>query len=325
LAPSAKGETGYDLFGFNQDSLSSATDGCIVDSVFYEPTNRCFFSNSKNTNVKVMSSRTSVNSDTLQHVVTETAAVYYPPMATLVGDAYLGNWDNITSNPNNFAFWGRNLTTGNSSNTSSDDYWGLKNYTNGSSAQANLSSTAYTQYKAKVNELKGEASDQQAGVLNLGGTYHLQADNIGISPNKTADYPNGKLWHVTTPDVTLGNDIKFDGVGTIIIDGNLTINSGVDITPVSGDTTAMLGFIVYGNVFIKGNNTIQTPIISLGTNNGIQFDGNNVNLIGSFVGNFTNLVAGNVKSNLRFYYDRRLDSGWPPGFRYLNMPHPSEN
>lgn len=310
---------GNDLFGFDRNSLVLDTDGCINDIVFNRQANRCFFSNSRNGNIKVMSSRTYVNAGSNKRPVTEMAALYYPPKATLVGDAYLGS-----SNFNDFAYWGRNLVQGRGSG-SSEAFWGLSDYTMDNLAQVNSSSDEYKQYLAKIKELQGEAKEINSS--NVSSKIFLQSENINIDSVSAIleKYPNGKVWYVDR-DVTLSSSVAYSGIGTIIINGDLTLNNAQNIKPVgSGD---MLGIIVRGNLNLKGNNTIQAAVFSLDketppSDYGINFEGNNIDLIGSFVsGKVNGLTAYN---NIRFYYDKRLDSGWPPGFRYLNMPHPTEN
>jgi hypothetical protein len=51
---------------------------------------------------------------------------------------------------------------------------------------------------------------------------------------------------------------------------------------------------------------------------GITINGNSSEFTGSFVAPTFGGLAG---SNIRFYYDYNFDEMWPPGFRYLNMPH----
>ena len=264
----------------------------------------------------------------------EMAALYYPPAATVVGDAYLNDMPST-----NFAYWGRNLVQSNGV-ANSNSFWGVGGYINGPLAQANMSSTEFTQYKAKVDELSGEAT-----LLNSANTAATKIWNMqgsSLSDSTMADlnnYPNGKIWK--TDNLTLtsngGDSYAYKGNGTIIVTGNLTINSGVKIKPADpSDPNARLGFIVLSATsagpsyaYIGGNHSIQSPIFKYtsGNNTGIVFNGDNVDMIGSFVSKYFNNLynGGTIRNNIRFYYDKRLDSGWPPGFRYLNMPHPTEN
>ena len=335
------GSSGNDLFGFDKDSLVGTVDGCINDIVFLRQTTGCFFSNSRNTNVKVASSRTYVNADTNKKPVMEMAALYYPPAATIVGDAYLGNLD-----LGNFAYWGRNLTlTPSEAGTNQQTFWGQYHYTNGPLAQANLTGTEYTKYVNKVKEMAGEATQVQAGALNSQ-VWRLQGSVFnGASNDEVNKYPQGKIWHYDankSNTLTLASNTTYTyyGKGTIIIhdtNPNPATDPGPDLKflngakLVPGDLDSQLGIILMdGNhVYLEGNNKVQAAILcytDLNTGGNIQFDGNNVDLIGSFVAhNYPGLTGAGSKFNIRFYYDKKLDSSWPPGFRYLNMPHPTEN
>lgn len=296
-----------EMFGFNQANLMQCLDGIILGTTV----ERCFVKNVDGGAISVMNSRTYVNNFPSM----ELAALYYGKN-TIVGDVY-GSMDN-------FAFWGRNLNQ-NGSNTS-DATWKLKPYSMNSAAQSTMSGTQYDQFKGKIDAMKGEATLVNASDLSTGGNIYLQTNNISIKDAGTANnnYPDGRIWKVSgnlaiNPDSLL----SFNGKGTIIVDGNLTINSGVNITP--ADSSSRLGFIVYGDVNIGGNNKVQTLIIAMGANAGstgtILVSNNNVEAIGSFVAKIFRVTG---TQNIRFYYDYGLNSAWPPGFRYLNMPHATE-
>lgn len=311
--PASATDYGYNLFGFDKTTLTDCIDDNLLGGIY-----NCFISSTRNSNVKVMSSRTYVNKDPATAVM-ELAALYYSPNATLSGDAYLGDID-----PNNFSYWGRNLTQGSGTATNPDSFWSVNN----ANAQASFSGDEFVKYAAKIKELQGEAASAIASHINNGPPVYLQSDNINSAPASSAvidNYPNGKVW-VVNGNITISSahPVSYYGIGTIIINGNLTINSGGKIT--AADSSSKLGIIVLGNVTISGNNTVESAILAGGsslTGGDFVFSGNNVNLIGSFVAKgFTNL---NARSNIRFYYDRRLDSAWPPGFRDLKMPHASEN
>lgn len=338
--PAEVSNSGNELFGFDQNSLTNITSGCINDIIFHAPMNRCFFSNSRNGNVKVMSSRTSVNQSPSTPVL-ELAALYYPPKGMIVGDAYLGNMD-----PNNFSYWGRNLVQNSGTNaTSTDSFWGMNNYTNNPNAQANMSGSEYETYIKKIVNLGTEA--QVIGPADLYGntSWYLQG-STGLTENGNLDapkYPNGKVWSVNTGstgtiDLTANTTYTYYGKGTLIIRNpsnnafDLRFLDGTKL--IAGTPDSRLGIMVVdGNdTIFSGNNQVQatmlcySPLDDPAEGGNFNFNGDNIDLIGSFVAeDFINLTGANARSNIRFYYDKGLDSSWPPGFRDLNMPHPTEN
>lgn len=313
--PDTMKNDGYDLFGFESVNLAECVSGIILANSPY----RCFISNTKNNNVKIMTSRTFVNNSS-GDPVTELAAVFYPPQTMLIGDAYLGNL-----NPNDFAYWGRNLTQG-SQSASSESFWGVGNYIMNPDAQASLSSADYLKYKNKIDNLKNEATPE-AGSLDNNAIWNLQAESaatIGTDLNNLAasKFPEGRVWKADN-DLDIDDSKTYNGKGTIIVPGDLIIEEGVTIKP--RDKSSVLGIIVYGDVVFKGSNKIQASMISLGVNmafTGMSFDGGDVDLVGSFVAKSFNFGG---HSNIRFYYDKSLSNAWPPGFGDLKMPHPSEN
>jgi hypothetical protein len=241
------------------------------------------------------------------------------------GDAYLGS-----SNPNDFAYWGRNLTQSSGTQSASpDSFWGLNNYSNNVDSIAKLSGSEYTKYAAKVASLQGEASlmtTSQSTEYQLGlSNYYLSRSDItnGAASDQSGQYPEGKIWVIkrtsSTQDLRITQSFSYHGKGTIIVTGNLTIDPGVKITP--ADSNSKLGFIVQNNTTFGGNNRVWAAILSLGSS-GFIFGGNNIDLVGSFVGfdfNFYNW------GNIRFFYDKSLNDNWPPGFGDLNMPYSAEN
>lgn len=324
--------SGYSPFGFNKDYLQGDNGnlvGCLAGIVFnvINPQTRCYVSNNKSTqNISVMTSRTYVGSSPSPSgtPVSEIAALLYPPKPLLVGDAYLGGMD-----PTNFAYWGRNLTqnSGATYGTSSDSFLGI-NYSDPNSynknAQASLDSTGteYLKYKAKIDLAKSEATVASA-TISTPGKWFLQSNGGGtgndIENNNEVltKYPDGRIWK-SSGDLTLTGAFTYQGKGTVIVQGDLTISANTSILP--SDVTSRLGFIVYGNVTIVGNNNIQAAILSLG-GSGITIQGSNVNLLGSFVATDFSIPA---TGNTRIYYDPALDTAWPPGFKDLKMPHPVE-
>ncbi|MDD4877132.1 MAG: hypothetical protein PHQ86_08415, partial [Dehalococcoidales bacterium] len=321
--PASATDYGYNLFGFDKDTLTNCIDDNLLGGIY-----NCFISSTRNSNVKVMSSRTYVNRDPAT-AITELAALYYSPKSTLAGDAYLGNMDS-----SNFSYWGRNLVQGTGS-SSNESFWGVGNYSLNPDAQAslNVNGAEYKQYKAKIDTLTGEAI-ASGSVANS--DLNLQRSNItsAASTDESADYPGGKIWKIADytnnyhcGDGTLPGScaITYHGKGTIILPKAFIAAYGSDsqmyiykdIKPAAGDSNARLGYITDRNVNISDNVTVQATIFTTGT---ITI-GNNVTMIGSFVASNFNITGNNV----RFLYDKGLSTSQPPGFGYLKMPHSSEN
>jgi len=306
--PSGTTGTGYDLFGFLKGNL----DNCLRGIVLTQNSSNCYVSNTYSGNMRVMTSRTYVGGK--DDPLLEIAALAQKNAALVVGDVSLGGMD-----PNDFAYWGRNLAQGSGASSSTDSFWGLNNYTNTQS----FSTDKFKQYAAKITALEGEGAPLANGSLT--GAIYLQSDSIGTAPASGVQdkYPNGKVWYYGR-NLAVSSPIQFSGKGTIIVDGNLTIDANQNIKPADADST--LGIIVLGNVIFSGDNTVDAAIFAAGstlTGGDMRFNGDDVNLIGSFVAaSFTGIPG---RSNISFYYDKNLGSNWPPGFGDLNMPQPTEN
>lgn len=304
------------LIGFDKYYLQDPLSGCINDVIFQHNLNGCYFLNvnSSTQGLSVSSGKTYVNSTP----ATETAVLFYP-QKMVMGDVY--------GSMNNFAFWGKNLHQQASGDPQSDATWKLGGYPINDNAQAKWNGTEFQKNASKINTLKGEApllNTTDTGQRSTGWLLQSPTDGAsslldGPTNSDTSKYPEGKVWRISGAGVAnnlvVSANVTYSGVGTIIVDGNLTINDGKNITP--STSSDRLGFIVNGTVTITGNNKIQASIYCPGT---INVGTGNNELTGSFVAsNFTINSA-----NARFFYDYALDSAWPPGFRYLNMPHPSE-
>lgn len=298
-----------ELFGFKEDPLVACITAALIGTTGYTP---CFQSNVPTAGIKVMPSRTSVNGVPLL----ETSALNYPQQV-VVGDAY-GSLDN-------FAFWGRNLHAAGGT-AGSDASWTFDSYAMDPNAQAKWGSAEFLKNNNKIAVLEGEAPAVNTDIGSTRTNWYLQtptstSSSTMLSGNTNAEidkYPEGKVWKVDG-NLTLDTAVRFYGKGTIIVNGNLTINK--DILPATTGENR-LGFIVLGTATIPGvatinNSKVQASIYCPGTIS--VGSGNNI-LTGSFVASAFNISS----SNARFYYDYDLDSAWPPGFRLLNMPHPDE-
>lgn len=304
--------------GFNRDAMIACFNSIII-STTGQSIESCFKKDPINEKIfDIMTSRTYYNN--IPSV--EVAALFYYPEPYIKGDAYLGNMEQ-----NSFNYYGRNLTSGRDSAAASDKtHWGLSGFELNKSAQATLSGDEYGQYKNKINTLLGEA--QEISDLDWNSSFsqniYLQGKLMKSQDDEKNNYPEGKIWKKDS-DAILSGTITYSGKGTLIIGGSLAIKPNTKIIKKTGETDARLGIIVLGdegdaNITIGGNCDITASIF---TPKNIQMTGSNTTMTGSFVASeFTNLEAPDLV-NIWFIYDPALDTGWPPGFRYLNMPKPA--
>lgn len=301
-----------DLLGFKESTIRL----CMDSIIFNEGMKSCF-AKDPNTNLfQLMTGATSYNGT----IGVEVAALYYSPTPYISGDANLGGMAQ-----NSFNYYGRHLTYGTKPSVDKEEGWSLSGNLTNPNSQAILSGEEYEQYRNKIDTLKGEA--QATNIPDYSGlnSWYMQGQNLNDSEQREADrYPEGKVWKkdesITIP-VTISNDIQYSGKGTLIIDRGLTINSGVSVQPKDAKSGDRLGIIVLGDVEIGANCDITAPIFATGT---ITMAGSNTTMTGSFVATqFIGLVENPNVINLEFFYDPALDTAWPPGFRYLNMPKPA--
>lgn len=323
-------------YGFNMDTLS----GCST------PTGACFILGtglrgdvSASAAGRVMTSLTRVN----DLPATETPALFFDN--SIIGDAYLPNYSN-------FAFWGKNLalSAGSGANSADGASWKAGNYAVNAEAKATWGSEAFLEYIDRIKALTGEATliePSNANYFTIDAYYgnlNLQSsdENIFSAANPDYDkYKEGRVWVVGKESATGGYDPKgltirgshrFSGKGTIIVTGELVFEAGASITKENADDS--LGFIVLNPeriaVELQNNNRVDASIFAIGKINTptlcncgyIDFTGDNITLTGSYVARGFDRITEN--NNIRFFYDYNLESNWPPGFRYLNMPRPKD-
>jgi hypothetical protein len=325
--------SGYGLMGFSSKYLPTPAGALLcIPGISTIGSPACFTLNVSTNNISIMTSRTNVTVGITTIPLIDTAALSYPSAPLIVGDAYLGS-----SDPTKFAYWGRNLTqSGPGKPASADSFWGIGNYTMNPNSQSLLSGNSYAQYTSKIQTLMAQATPITS--IPSSATLYLQSSSATMSgSNDDANkYPEGKVWKIMN-----GNNLAacnfnsstyyFSGLGTIICNG-ITVGSGTTISRTTGSNTSSLGLIdasdssafTGSGVSFAGNNQIYAAVFSSKSIN--------VNLNSSFYGSFVAPVFyGNganlpgAITNTQFYYDYKLDSNWPPGFRYLNMPHPQES
>lgn len=273
---------------------------------------------------RLLTSRTSVTVGGMESELLETPALFY-------GQKIVSG-DTSTGVPlSNFAYWGRNLAQSSGTlNSDAGATWSLNHYTINNSSQsawndateADLSSE-FNKFVDKITALEGNGTVISAPTeLTAGFPLYLQNDSpssILMGGMNEEKYPEGKVWVINT-DVTISSSFEYSGLGTIIIanGGNLTINNGVNIIPVT-PSVDKLGIIAYGNITLGGNNKIQAMAFTKG-----DFDATgatNIEWKGSIVANHF-IVTGSA--NVRFFYDYNSVDKVPPGFRYLNLPASKE-
>lgn len=302
IAPDRSGKA---LFGFDESNLIKCVNGIIEG----ETPNPCFRSNSNTSAVRVMTSRTYIGG--LPGL--EVATLLYGSAPMLIGDAYIGG------RPlSDFNYWGRHLAEAENSVNSGESFWGLKEYELNDEAQSTLSGEEFEKFYDKIEQLKGEAKLADIPIID-DATIHLQGRSLNTvpEPSDLNSTPEGKVWKTGAGPMTTIKGFKYKGRGTIIVQGDLTIEGDIQQAD-QADQKSKIGFIVTGNVYIGSGCDIRAAIFTPG-----EFDvsgADNSTFVGSFVAK--TFVGDQSASNLSFTYDYKLDSGWPPGFRYLNMPKP---
>lgn len=300
------------LLGFNSarltNSASQVPAGCY-DLDFLVAPSQCFILSPGSTSIQAMVSRTSVDNNTKL----ETAAILYPT------NLVIGDVSTDGSYLDNFAFYGRNLNQSSRSSTSGDfATWELANYTFNPQAQASYSEREKAYFDNKINNLVGEGKVVAEGVVkNNHNIWYLQSSSGLTGGNLEANiYPEGKIWGIDPGNdgaVTLRGDYRYQGTGTLVIDGSLTIFGNTSILPAGASDS--LGIIVRGDVTIWGNVKLNAAVFATGT---INISGNIVDAQGSYVAGGFDIPSS--RRYVRFRYDYKLDDNWPPGFRFFSMP-----
>jgi len=205
-----------------------------------------------------------------------------------------------------FAMFGKNLSL---NTNSSGAVWDLKEYTaNENSQMSDVEGTIN-----KIKKYKGEA--QTISNFAAKTAWYLQGENLSDSGQKQKNiYPEGKFWFVNENVNLDKNTYKYYGQGTIIIEGNLTINKDTNI---AGDENSSLGLVVLGDVNILGGNDLKIYLLSTAKTN---FNGDDIKINGSMLSReYLNLKD---HYGLEISYNYQTGEMWPPGFRYFNMPVP---
>lgn len=306
--------------GFDGEKrLASGSDiGAEFDSISFNP--YLFFmrrTSSGANDKRLMISQTYITAGGKSYLVNELPVVY-TGNTNIVGNTY-GSAEDY----NNFAYWGRSLAQVRGGNPSGDsgETWGVGSYTIDSKSYAYWDGDSVGGIADKLNIMAGEGKVIASRSLD-GSNWYLQNEPISNSSDQDSVlYPDGKTWFIDG-NLTISGNNNYEGKGTIFIDGNLTISNGASIE--SSDDKSALGFVVFGDIKLEGNNTVDAAMISIKTDSiggTIKIEGNNIKVNGFCVANSFNW--GNHK-NLSFLYNHKLDQYQSPGFRNLQFVRPGE-
>lgn len=285
----------------------------------------CYSIDPSNSNpAQIMRSRTYLNYSEIPSE--EIAAIIYDNI--VIGDAMGFDYSN-------FALYGRNLAQ-NSAGLLNGSWRTGSSYTVNSLAQSSYDTNRKTEYINRILRLKseateirkspklfinGDANESSLGPVSQSISLNLQYKSVlYLTEDESSKYPEGKIWSYTSINETTmtafsNQKYSYKGLGTIIIDlrdgtSEETLHLNIPIKA-SDKTKDKLGLIVLGNINIQAD--IDAAIFATGT---ITI-GDNVEINGS-------LMAKEFKvdntNGVRIYYDYRYETGWPPGFRYFNMP-----
>jgi len=225
-------------FGFQSNILS-----CMNTGIINMPA--CFILGGGTSNaVRMISGQTSFTIGADTNVILETPILVYGP-GTIIGDTFgIG-----VSNLGNFNYWGDNLSaTGGNLGDDSGATWKLPNYTLNPNAQMAWDGTsnnpAFGKFDDKLQNLASSAVLISSGDLSNQPIWNLCGSTINAAYNSEIScksYPEGKVWAVDG-DLTLAASAKFQGIGTIIVSGNIYIDKDVSIEPMDKNADR-IGFV----------------------------------------------------------------------------------
>lgn len=198
--------------------------------------------------------------------------------------------------------------------------------------------TVLTRMHRNIQRLRPGAESIAASTLPS--TFNL----YGSAADAAIRNPEGKVW-LREGDLTIDtSNLQLSGVGTIIVEGNLTITGNGSLEPTGGNRNA-LGLIVLpkngqgGNVYIDGRvrRIVGAAIYAPGTANGLV-SGNiaGSGLIEFRLGESSLRPARGLfmarqfiipeEKNAVFQYDQNLNTaaGAPPGFSFTTSPNATQ-
>ena len=296
------------ILNFDLEHQEGFSDSRIRSCVIINPAS-CFVLDPGASSVRLMTSKTSISGN----YVYETAALFSS------GNKITGDVSGFDAS--NFALYGRNLKHDSSDVGSDSRYtWTTEDAIN-PEAQASYLSDQQEYYLSHINSLKNSAVS--VSNINTGNQWYLRNDTSlsGGTSLRTNDYPEGKVWITNT--VSLNTNKTYNGIGTIIIGngGSMTINDGVEIKKLaSNPEDHNLGIIIDGNLTLNSNVEIDAAIFVMGD---VYFNGDNIKINGSIMAQ--NFIGADNHYGIEITYDYKLGNKWPPGFRYFNMPTPVDS
>jgi len=299
-----------DKIGFKKDSLESLD--CPTSA-------RCHHLDPATSIFSLLRGRSFVGN----YPLLDFATLFYPS-GLIIGDTYNSDTNNNLSD--GFDYYGRNLQQSKGIDCTGDDCasWVVSGSGIQSTVQAYYDGNSgfIVNFQKYVESEAEDISDTNVNSkLRDGEKWFLEANKVDeLHLNNSSNYPDGKAW-VANNDVVIDRlntrlTHRYEGVGTIFVNGNLTIKE--DILP-KNQSEDFLGFIVTGNVTIEDGADVDAAIICDGsiTTSGVS----RMQLTGSFVANdfYFNTVGTIIK------YRIGLENHWPPGFRYIKMPIPEKS
>lgn len=308
--PTDSADTATRYFGFTHAPLETCSEHFLPLPLL------CYNANKTTDAVKVMNSETTISGIKFLEVSTLLYA-----SATVSGDVY--------GNLSNFAFWGRNLQYSNA--IGSDPTWRTGSYVIADS-QSKWKGADFAKFLEKAKTLYREGVRLPVSSFAGTGYWYLQnkSNSLATPFNDAKAFPEGKAWSVDGP-LSIDGDIKYSGIGTLIVRGSLTVREGVQILPDPTVPNSHLGIIVLGDT---ADSTICTFLRKVNINASVfcqqqmevyPYAPNGSTFVGAFVASkiYSSNPLGNSfvgDNNMRFTYTPLTADETPPGFRYLNLP-----
>lgn len=172
------------------------------------------------------------------------------------------------------------------------------------------------------NFLKNQQMLQNIARLKPFALTNLSSPLSSLSMGSETDIssPEGKIWWVDG-DLIISPNASFSGRGTIIVEGDITIQGDIN------SDNSQFGLIALGNGTAAHPGNIKASGSQLLSMKGVMFAKNQVNFScplvysGTIVANDINLTG----STARVIYDQSLAETPPPGISYFMSPLVNEN
>ncbi|MFA6963552.1 MAG: hypothetical protein WC227_02460 [Patescibacteria group bacterium] len=316
-------------YGFNIGNLklSNAADSCLAISnpICFVLGKGLIGADSVGNAGKLMTSRTYVDVGDGQGPITR----HELPALFLGTNTIMGDTFGLSSSL--FDYWGKNTVGSGGDIHSTGATWEMQNYTLNPNSQMAWDGTSnnyqFGKFDDKLQNMAESAVSIGSTALNGNNLWNLCGENLTDSydaATSCSGYPEGKTWVVDGDlDLTASSarTIQFQGVGTIIVNGDIKIGANINIQSMDNKMLDKIGFIANGGVSSNGDCSYGGG----GSINAMLFCketmtiGPNSEMTGSFVAkNFSD------PTNVSFFFDYNLDGKVPPGFRTLIVPKSNE-